>query len=131
MASMTVRPVHQSSSAAMNNQQKPKHEGTSRSNRKADRVKADDAKDSQKAKSLNEEEKEQKISDPNDDNTNSTVIVNSMKLSFSVDEKTEQIVVTVLDTESGKEIRQIPSDEVLEMARMLEKFKGQIVNRTL
>lgn len=130
MDSMTVEPVQQSSSAGMN-KEKTKSEDTQKKRSSEERAKADEVQENQKAKSSQEEQKEQKISATSDDNTSSTVIVNSMTLSFSVDEKTEQVVVTVMDSESGKEIRQIPSEEVLEMARMLDKYKGRIVNRTL
>lgn len=130
MDSMTVGRVQQSSSAGMN-KEKTQSENTQKKRSSEERAKADEVQENQKAKSSQEEQKEQKISATSDDNTSSTVIVNSMTLSFSVDDKTEQVVVTVMDSESGEEIRQIPSEEVLEMARMLDKYKGRIVNRTL
>jgi flagellar protein FlaG len=41
-------------------------------------------------------------------------------LHFSVDEDTERVVIKVLDHETGELVRQIPSEEVLRIARHLE-----------
>lgn len=41
----------------------------------------------------------------------------SRELNFSVDEDLNRSVVTVLDEETGEVIRQIPSEEMLELAR--------------
>lgn len=47
-------------------------------------------------------------------------------LQFRVDEDSQRIVVTVLDSKSGEVIRQIPSEEVLAVARSLEQGQGLI-----
>jgi len=39
------------------------------------------------------------------------------KLEFQVDQQLHETVVTVLDKETGEVIRQIPSEEMLELAR--------------
>ena len=41
------------------------------------------------------------------------------ELNFSVDEELDRFIVTVLDQETGEIIRQIPSEEMLELARTL------------
>lgn len=49
-------------------------------------------------------------------------------LHFSVDEESGETLVRVLDPESGEVIRQIPSEEVLSIARSLEKAQGLLFN---
>ena len=41
-------------------------------------------------------------------------------INFSIDANTHQPVVTVMDQESGKVIRQIPNEEMLEISKSLE-----------
>jgi len=48
----------------------------------------------------------------------------SKNLSFSVDEVTNQLIVIVSDKESGKVIKQIPSETILKVAHSLEALKG-------
>ncbi len=45
------------------------------------------------------------------------------ELNFSVDQELDRIVVTVLDEATGDVIRQIPSEEMLELARHLTDTK--------
>ena len=49
-------------------------------------------------------------------------------LEFRVDESTNKVVVTVLDPQSKEVIRQIPSEEVLAVARSLETTQGMLLN---
>lgn len=44
-------------------------------------------------------------------------------LVFRVDEETDKVVVTVVDPESGEVIRQIPSEEVMAVARALNQVQ--------
>jgi len=46
------------------------------------------------------------------------------KLSFSVDEVDGQVIVRVTDEASGKVIRQIPSDEMLRVAKNVKSLMG-------
>lgn len=48
-------------------------------------------------------------------------------LSFSVDKDTNRTVVKVLERESGDVIRQIPAEEILKIAKMLDELKGLII----
>lgn len=48
-------------------------------------------------------------------------------LSFSVDKDTNRTVVKVLERDSGEVIRQIPAEEVLKIAKMLDELKGLII----
>lgn len=47
------------------------------------------------------------------------------ELNFSVDQQLGKTVVTVLDEASGEVIRQIPSEEMLELARSLSDAKDR------
>lgn len=45
----------------------------------------------------------------------------SRELNFSLDEELGRTIITVVDDESGEVIRQIPSEEMLEIARVLSE----------
>ncbi|TLX57278.1 hypothetical protein DN824_11655 [Stutzerimonas nosocomialis] len=45
-------------------------------------------------------------------------------LNFSVDDSTGEVVVKVIDGESGKVVRQIPSEEVLKLAEQLDGVRS-------
>jgi len=49
-----------------------------------------------------------------------------ISLNFWVDEESESLVVQVLESESGKVIRQIPPDEILSLRRHLQEMTGII-----
>ncbi len=53
----------------------------------------------------------------------------SPNLSFSVDSSTGKNVVRVTDRESGELIRQIPSEELLEIARSIDKMQGLLLKQ--
>ena len=55
---------------------------------------------------------------------NQEMKIRSKNLKFSVDDVTNRMLVTVLDKESGKIVRQIPSDAILKVAHNLEALKG-------
>ena len=52
--------------------------------------------------------------------------VQNRNLSFSIDDKTERAVVTVKDSSSGDVIRQIPSEEVLQLADRIKSLQEDI-----
>ena len=45
-------------------------------------------------------------------------------LNFNIDDSTGQVVVKVIDSESGKLVRQIPSKELLELAERFEEMRS-------
>jgi flagellar protein FlaG len=47
---------------------------------------------------------------------------------FEMHAKTRQLVARVVDSESGEVIRQLPPEEMLELAARLEELSGNIVN---
>ena len=55
---------------------------------------------------------------------NAEMEIRSRDLQFSVDELTNRFLVTVLDKDSGKIVKQIPSDAILKVAHNLEALKG-------
>jgi flagellar protein FlaG len=62
-----------------------------------------------------------------------TPVVNGFKflvqgLKFSVDEETGRQIIKVVNIESGKLIRQIPAEEVLNFLRQLEQLKGAVLS---
>lgn len=48
-------------------------------------------------------------------------------LAFSIDESTGKTIVTISDAETGEMIRQIPPEEMLEIARSLDKMQGMLL----
>lgn len=52
----------------------------------------------------------------------------STGMRFELDDDTQQMVVSIINTESGEVLRQIPSEEVLHVAKMIAQFQGKLVN---
>lgn len=57
---------------------------------------------------------------------NEFVQTSSRRLNFSVDEGSNKQVVKVTDAESGKVIRQIPSEEVLKLSERLQDLQTEV-----
>jgi flagellar protein FlaG len=56
------------------------------------------------------------------------------QLQFSIDEDTGRTIIKVVDSETNEVIRQIPSEEIMNLARALHKFsedKGRIFQTTV
>lgn len=51
----------------------------------------------------------------------------STQMSFSIDEDTKRVVVSIKDTKSGDTIKKIPSDTVLQIAKMITEFQGSAI----
>jgi flagellar protein FlaG len=51
-------------------------------------------------------------------------------IQMSLDDRSERPVVRVVDSETGQLIRQIPTEEVLELRRALDRIAGLLINRT-
>jgi flagellar protein FlaG len=49
------------------------------------------------------------------------------EIQFSVHKETNQTIVKVVDTETDKVIRQLPSEEILKIAESLENFSGMLL----
>ncbi len=50
----------------------------------------------------------------------------SRSLEFNIDEDSQQMVIQIKDSETKEVIRQIPSEEVLKLAKHLDDFKGML-----
>ena len=50
-------------------------------------------------------------------------------LEFKVDESSGRTIVRVVDLETQQVIRQIPSEEMVELARVLERLEGLLLNK--
>jgi flagellar protein FlaG len=59
---------------------------------------------------------------------NNTIQTMSRNLQFSVDGDTKMKVVKVIDTSTKQVIRQIPTEEVLAIAKTLDKLQGLLLS---
>lgn len=55
--------------------------------------------------------------------------MSSWDLRFSVDGDTKQTVVRVIDTQSGAVIRQIPAQEVIDIAKAMDRAQGLLLRQ--
>ena len=55
--------------------------------------------------------------------------ISSNSLDFAIDDSSGKTIVRVTDRESGELIRQIPSQEMLEIARSLDRLQGILVKQ--
>ena len=55
--------------------------------------------------------------------------MSGQQVQFSVDHDTGKTVLRVTDAESGALLRQIPGDEALAMARILDQMKGVLIRQ--
>jgi flagellar protein FlaG len=55
--------------------------------------------------------------------------ISSNSLDFSIDDNSGKTIVRVTDRESGELIRQIPSQEMLEIARSMDRLQGILVKQ--
>ncbi len=53
----------------------------------------------------------------------------SNSLDFSIDDSTGKAIVRITDRETGELIRQIPSEEMMEIARSLDKMQGLLLRQ--
>ncbi len=58
-----------------------------------------------------------------------TANIFNTKLSFSVHQNTHRVVVRIIDNDTNQVIRQIPSDEALNIADQIQKIIGMFVDR--
>lgn len=54
---------------------------------------------------------------------------NGMTLKFSRDDKTNQVVVELIDQQTGEAVRQIPSDISLKLTAEFQKMQGQLFSK--
>ena len=54
----------------------------------------------------------------------------AQNLQFSVDKGTGKTIISVVNSQTKEVIRQIPTEEVLSIARALDRMQGLLFNRT-
>lgn len=59
----------------------------------------------------------------------SVLAENNISLDFSRDEQTNQIVVRLVDSETGEAVRQFPTEVSLKLSAVYAKLQGQFVDR--
>lgn len=57
------------------------------------------------------------------------VVSRNSNLQFSFDDETRKTVVRVVDSESGQVIRQIPSEELIAIAKSIDKMQGLLLKQ--
>jgi flagellar protein FlaG len=62
-------------------------------------------------------------------NINQAIQVISQNLEFSVDTEANEIVVKVIDQQTKQVLRQIPSEEALDIAKSLDKLQGLLIRQ--
>ena len=83
------------------------------------------AKEAEKETKLSEEEVEDVAEFLND-----TASHFNVSLTFKVNDDPDRIVVSVVDKETDEVIRQVPSEEVLQLAERLNEMVGVLFNET-
>lgn len=63
------------------------------------------------------------------DKLSQTIGMTGQQVQFSVDSDTGKTVLRVTDAESGAVLRQIPGDEALSMARILDRMQGVLIRQ--
>ncbi len=63
------------------------------------------------------------------DKLRQTIGTTGQQVQFSIDQNTHQTVLRVTDAESGALLRQIPGDEALSMARILDRMQGILIRQ--
>jgi flagellar protein FlaG len=74
------------------------------------------------------EKNEEKISEAVD-KLNKTAVIFDRSLRFQVHDKTHRTMVSVVDITSDKVIRQIPSEEVLDLVAKMDDYLGLIFDK--
>lgn len=62
-------------------------------------------------------------------NLNRAMQEQAQNLEFSIDEDTDKTIVKLIDKSSGEVLRQIPSQEALEIAKALDQVSGFLIRQ--
>lgn len=60
---------------------------------------------------------------------NESLVLREVGLQFEVDKETDMVVVKVVDRASGEVIRQIPNEEVVRIAKLMNDGNGLLVDQ--
>ena len=61
---------------------------------------------------------------------NQAIQVSAPDIQFSVDSDTDKLVVKIVDQQTKQVLRQIPTEEVIEIAKSLDKLQGLLIKQT-
>ena len=61
---------------------------------------------------------------------NESLPASAQSLQFSIDEDSKDIVVKVIDQNTKEVVRQIPTEEALDIAKSLDKMRGLLIRQT-
>nr|WP_314861719.1 flagellar protein FlaG [uncultured Undibacterium sp.] len=61
---------------------------------------------------------------------NNVIQVSAPDIQFSVDSDTDKLVVKIVDQQTKQVLRQIPTEEVIEIAKSLDKLQGLLIKQT-
>ena len=89
-----------------------------------------DAQTSSRTENRADEERAERNPDENP-LVQSLVQRSRFKLSFRVDDATNKVVISVIDPDTDELIRQVPPEEILELAERLESVKGSFFSSTV
>jgi flagellar protein FlaG len=59
---------------------------------------------------------------------NATLQLSSVNVRFEIDQTTDRLITKVVDIQSGKVIRQIPSEVAIRISKALDKLQGLLVH---
>ena len=62
---------------------------------------------------------------------NEQLKASAREIGFSVDKRTEQLVVSVFNKETGELVRQIPAEAVIRLSESLESLRGLLFDREI
>lgn len=62
-------------------------------------------------------------------NINQAIQVISQNLEFSVDTDAKEVIVKVIDQQTKQVLRQIPTEEALDIAKSLDKLQGLLIRQ--
>ncbi len=89
------------------------------------KVKAPEAPVQQKSAQPSPKQVEQAL-----DKVKQVMTAKASALTFTVDDKSGDTIVRVVDSDTGEVIRQIPSKELVEIARALDKMQGMLLKQS-
>lgn len=64
------------------------------------------------------------------DKLNEAMVASSQSLKFEIDDDTNQIVVKIIDQGTQEVVRQMPTEEALNMAKSIDKMQGLLIRQT-
>lgn len=62
------------------------------------------------------------------DDLNNSMNAWSTGIRFSIDDEAQRLVVSIVDNHTGEVLRTVPSDAVIQIAKMIVQLQGQTVN---